>query len=69
MRDSRAVVQESQISTVSVNLAAANPKQFQKFVEPTNGCSFGDVCAFVTTLADAGVEVLGSSHLVLGSFC
>jgi len=40
-----------------VHLAAANPKKFNELVAPTNGCSFNDVCTFVASVADSGIEV------------
>ena len=48
---------ESRIDTVSVMLASDNPVQYEELMQPQEGRNFGDVCNFVVTLAELGVNV------------
>ena len=45
------------VQTVSVNLASANPDQYQSLMKPTGGRTHADVLAFVDAAAAAGMEV------------
>eukprot|EP00277_Geminigera_cryophila_P016973 CAMPEP_0179454158 /NCGR_PEP_ID=MMETSP0799-20121207/38002_1 /TAXON_ID=46947 /ORGANISM="Geminigera cryophila, Strain CCMP2564" /LENGTH=224 /DNA_ID=CAMNT_0021251717 /DNA_START=217 /DNA_END=891 /DNA_ORIENTATION=- len=48
---------ETRIATVSVFLPAADATQYNLLLQPRAGRGFADVCNFVATLADAGVDV------------
>lgn len=48
---------ESKIDVVSVMLASDNPVQYSDLMQPQDGKGFGDVCNFVVTLAELGVDV------------
>merc|ERR1711862_529114 len=47
---------ETRIQTVSVALPASDPATFEKVTGETE-TRFGDVCSFICTLAEAGVNV------------
>ena len=48
---------ETGIDKISVFLPASDPKSFAEVVRPKEGRGFGDVCGFITTLAEAGATV------------
>ena len=48
---------ETRIQTISVALQADNPNLYTKLVSPPAGLGFADTCGFISTLAEAGVEV------------
>ena len=45
------------VQTVSVNLASANPDEYQRLMAPVDGRSHADVLAFVEAAASAGMDV------------
>jgi TatD family-associated radical SAM protein len=47
-------LKQSGIKHLSVALMADNPKKYKEIVQPSNGCSFNDVCAFISTSVEAG---------------
>jgi TatD family-associated radical SAM protein len=47
-------LKQSGIKHLSVYLMADNPKKYKDIVQPANGCSFNDVCAFISTSVESG---------------
>lgn len=48
---------ETRLAKFSVFLPAANPAKYAELIQPQDGRGFQDVCAFITRMAEAGVEV------------
>ena len=45
------------IDKMSISLMSENPKQYQAIMKPQNNTTFSDVCAFIMTCAEAGLDV------------
>ncbi|CAM9160792.1 unnamed protein product [Ectocarpus fasciculatus] len=50
-------LKEAGIERVSVSLVSDNPQQFQDIMQPSNGAKFGDVCSFIISCAEVGLDV------------
>lgn len=50
-------LQEAGIDKISVSLISENPTQYQQIMQPKNGATFSDVCSFVMTCAEIGLDV------------
>lgn len=45
------------VDQVSISLLSDNPKQYQEIMKPQNKATFSDVCSFIITCAEVGLDV------------
>jgi len=48
---------DTRIDTISVNIGAQNPDIYKKVMQPQGSLGFRDVCNFISTLSEAGMNV------------
>ena len=48
---------ETRLESISVFLPCADPASYLRIMSPEGGKGFGDVCAFIVSMAEAGVSV------------
>ena len=50
-------LKEAGLDHLTVHLASDNPAQYMRIMQPTNGTTFDDACAFIIAAVDADIPV------------